>query len=474
MAKRREVRPPLACRMLVRMASWIAPSGARAAWRERWDSNLWNWWILFERGELTGRDRAELARYSWGSFSDAFWLRVSREHLKHWVRGGGFVLTGAGVALLALAALTGGFQGTRALFDKLTLEDPGSLVSIKYTGSANEPYGVPPSFVPLWGAQSKSLSGVAGFVHPQYGPHAEVTPNFFALLGVKPGAGRLFAPGDGRVAVIGGAEWKRRFGRDPKAIGATMDVDGQRYEVIGALPDAFWAISRSIVVFTPLDLEPQPAAGLPPLIGAVGRLRPRATPDAARLELFDIARAAFPLLPRPPQVISFDSVPGSPWGYALGVLFAMAIGGALVFRAGPLPSGRGWRYRSFLALKTMCAIVIPALLWTEASSVLRQRTEGGASLPLTAVLLALVFLPACACAIWWSFADQRRRCPVCLQLLGMPVTMGSWASVLDPATTELVCDSGHGSLSVPESAEGAPDRWTNLDPSWRELFSGKT
>jgi hypothetical protein len=55
----------------------------------------------------------------------------------------------------------------------------------------------------------------------------------------------------------------------------------------------------------------------------------------------------------------------------------------------------------------------------------------------------------------------------------MPVTMGSWASVLDPATTEMVCDLGHGSLCVPDSTEGAPDRWINLDPSWRELFSGR-
>ena len=55
----------------------------------------------------------------------------------------------------------------------------------------------------------------------------------------------------------------------------------------------------------------------------------------------------------------------------------------------------------------------------------------------------------------------------------MPVTMGSWGSVLDPAMTESLCDSGHGALCQPESAEGLPDKWTKLDPSWRELFSDK-
>jgi len=473
MAKQGEARPPLVCRMLVRAAGRIAPSRARAAWRARWDSNLWNWWILFQRGELTGRDRAGLLRYSWGSFRDAFWLRFSREHCKHLVRGGGFALTAAGAALFALAALTGGFRGTRALFDRLPLEDPGSLVSIKYTGSVFDPFGVPPDFVRLWRAQSKLLSGVAGFVHPRFGPRAMVTPNFFALMGVRPAAGRLFAPGDGDVAVLTGAEWARRFGRDPKAIGRTLDVEGRRYELVGALPDAFWAISQSIVVFTPLNIDPQPAAGLPFLIGAVGRLKPRATADAVRLELYDIARAAVPLLPRPPQVISFDSVPSSPWGYLLWILAGTVIGGVLVSRGGPLPSGRGWRDRSFLALKTAFCVAIPSILWVESAAILRPWAEGSVGLLLTGVLPALAFLPMCACAIWWSFADQRRRCPVCLQRLSMPVTMGSWASVLDPATTELVCDFGHGALCVPDSTEGAPDRWTNLDPSWRGLFGGR-
>jgi hypothetical protein len=62
---------------------------------------------------------------------------------------------------------------------------------------------------------------------------------------------------------------------------------------------------------------------------------------------------------------------------------------------------------------------------------------------------------------------------VCLQLLTMPVSFGSWSSVLDPATTELVCDSGHGSLTFPETDGGLRDRWTNLDPSWSELFREK-
>src|ERR1035441_10033165 len=148
MDEHRRVRPPLACRALVRVASWIAPPHARSAWRAKWDSNLWSWWILFERGELTRRDSAELMRYCWGALVDAFWLRNSREYLRRAVRGPGFVLAAAGVALLAMAAVTHGFRGPRALFVPLPLEDPGSLVAVQYSGAMDEPSGVPPRLVP--------------------------------------------------------------------------------------------------------------------------------------------------------------------------------------------------------------------------------------------------------------------------------------------------------------------------------------
>jgi hypothetical protein len=70
----------------------------------------------------------------------------------------------------------------------------------------------------------------------------------------------------------------------------------------------------------------------------------------------------------------------------------------------------------------------------------------------------------------WSFIEQRHRCPVCLKRLALPVTLGSWSSVLEPATTEFLCEKGHGSLSVTENGSGAPDHWTVFDVSWQSLF----
>ena len=455
------------------MAGRLAPRHARSAWRRKWDSNLWGWWILFERGELTGRDSAELMRYSWGAFLDAFWLRVSRESLRRALRGPGFVLLTGAALLLIMASVTHGFRGPRALFDPLPLRDPGDLVSIQYSGAMDEPSGVPPWLVPLAISKSTLLTGVAGYWHPRGTPRAWVTTNFFDLLGAPAVLGRTFRPGDSHVAVLGGAAWRTVYNRDPRVLGRTIDFEGQSFTVVGVLPETFWAISRNIDLWTPLALSP-PASGVPFLIGAVGRLKPGVSNEAVRAELFEIARKANQFLPRPPQVASFNALPFRPYGpYLFAFLFALVSGALLVARVLPLPKCRGLKGWSFLIWKTLLAVAAPLLLWVEIDGVILSALPTSLSRFILLAALTPAFIFICAFAVWWSFADQRGRCPVCLQLLGMPVSMGSWSSVLDPAATELICDSGHGSLAFPETGGGLPDRWTNLDPSWSELFRDK-
>jgi hypothetical protein len=81
----------------------------------------------------------------------------------------------------------------------------------------------------------------------------------------------------------------------------------------------------------------------------------------------------------------------------------------------------------------------------------------------------VVFLGGFGPAVIWVFDDQRRRCPVCLRRLARPVTMGSWASMFEPATTEFLCDEGHGALSLAENENSDGDRWVALDASWRDF-----
>jgi hypothetical protein len=137
-------------------------------------------------------------------------------------------------------------------------------------------------------------------------------------------------------------------------------------------------------------------------------------------------------------------------------------------------AGGGWWYWSFFSAKTLFAILIPALLWMESAPAL-SRLLPGQGFPgiLARLVFSTLFMFACGFGLWWSFADQRHRCPTCLQRLTLPVSLGSWSSVFEPPATELLCAAGHGSLCIPEGETGEPDRWTALDSSWQELFSGK-
>ena len=458
---------------MVRAASWIAPPHLRKAWLARWISHLQAWEALLDRGEIAGVGYPEMARHLWSGMVEALWLRFSRESLRRALRGPAVVVAAGAAILLATAAGTRLFHGTRTLFEPLPL-NADSLVTVRYRGAVDEPAGVPPRTVPLWRAHSKLLADLAGYDLPR-AEHARATGNFFAMLGVRPALGRVLQPGDRGVAVLSGAAWRSFFNRSPGVLGSPIELEGVRYRVVGVLPDAFWAVSPGIDAWTPLELEPQPETGTPFLIGALGRLKPGVDKDKVRGELFEIARAAGYFLPRPPEVADFSGVPARPITLCLFAFgFALLIGAAVVVSGGRLPHGGGWRYWSYLLAKLALFPALSWLIWVQTEMAVFGALPLGIPRSLIAVfLLTPAFVLACAFLVWWSFADQRRRCPVCLQLLAMPVTMGSWGSMLEPAMTETLCDSGHGTLYQPESVDGPPDEWTKLDSSWSELFKPK-
>src|SRR5690606_17059634 len=90
-------------------------------------------------------------------------------------------------------------------------------------------------------AGTRLFSGVAAYaplnVSEGAGAEAErldaivASEEYFAVLGVRPFAGRFFSEEDGRgtagapVAVIGHGDWERRFRRDPGRLGRTLMVN---------------------------------------------------------------------------------------------------------------------------------------------------------------------------------------------------------------------------------------------------------
>ncbi len=72
----------------------------------------------------------------------------------------------------------------------------------------------------------------------------EVSPNFFATLGVKPARGRAFltgagAPDDDRTVIVTDRLWRTSLNADPAIVGQSISIDGVPRTVVGVLPSDF-------------------------------------------------------------------------------------------------------------------------------------------------------------------------------------------------------------------------------------------
>jgi hypothetical protein len=150
------------------------------------------------------------------------------------------------------------------------------------------------------------------------------------------------------------------------------------------------------------------------------------------------------------------------------ILFALLVGCCLVAFARPPLHRYNWRYWSFLAAKLAMVLVLLPVLWLEATLVVRELLSNSAlRLILGGLLPGLLFIVLLGCSLIWCFSDQRQRCPVCLRRLALPVKTGSWSSIFEPASMELLCEEGHGSLILPENMQGPSEHWTELPPHER-------
>ena len=98
---------------------------------------------------------------------------------------------------------------------------------------------------------------VDGDVEQSYGMLA--SGNYFSMLGVRPGLGRFFTaeedrnPGENPVVVLGNDYWRRRFGGDSSVVGRGIELNGQRYTIIGVAPKGF---TSTYSVFAPVFYVP--------------------------------------------------------------------------------------------------------------------------------------------------------------------------------------------------------------------------
>ena len=84
----------------------------------------------------------------------------------------------------------------------------------------------------------------------------QVTPSFFTVLGVTPARGRLFTDdeaqeGKGKVVVISDAYWMTRLGGREDVVGQDLQLNGDRYVIVGIMPPAFTYLDPAVRVWIP-------------------------------------------------------------------------------------------------------------------------------------------------------------------------------------------------------------------------------
>jgi putative ABC transport system permease protein len=222
-------------------------------------------------------------------------------------KNSGFTAVAILTLALGIGANTAIFSVVNAvLLRPLPFTQPERLVQLWETETA---VPVAPLTAPDyidWRAQNQTFDDMALFSWPQsfnmsgageperiLGIYTQA--NFFSLLGATPLQGRTFADGEdqaGRnhVAILSYGLWQRRFGGAADALQKEIEINGEKFQVVGIMPAGFqFPIGGEI--WAPFDMDPKKLEHRGNHnYRAVGRLKPGVTPQQAQANLQAIAQ----------------------------------------------------------------------------------------------------------------------------------------------------------------------------------------
>jgi predicted permease len=235
------------------------------------------------------------------------WQQDIRYSLRILVRNPAFAAAAVLILALGIGANTAMFSTINAiLLRKLPVENPDRLVTLWET---NPGKGIDQSTVSaqtfntwrdgsdafeqmaVYGTDSVVLTGAG---QPERVASAQVSANFFSLLGAHALWGRTFLSeesqsGD-RVVVISHDMWQRRFNSDPTILNKTIILDKTGYVVIGILPPDFRFIDPADLWFLlPLD-DPRQSCDACHFFTVLARLKGDKKLGQAQAEMDVLAR----------------------------------------------------------------------------------------------------------------------------------------------------------------------------------------
>jgi putative ABC transport system permease protein len=164
-----------------------------------------------------------------------------------------------------------------------------------------------------WKAQSQSFADMAalnlqnfnltGDGEPERVTAFGATANFFPLLGVQPVLGRTFTdeeakPGANKVVVLSHGLWQTRYGGERSIVGRDIELNGEKYTVVGVMPADFQFAVPDTRLWVPLAFTPAELANRDThYLNVVARLKPGVSVAQANADIQAITEriaAAYP------------------------------------------------------------------------------------------------------------------------------------------------------------------------------------
>jgi putative ABC transport system permease protein len=245
--------------------------------------------------------------------------------LRGFRRAPGFALTTVLTLALAIGAVTVMFSVVNGvLLRPLPFAAEDRLVWAVNRGV--RPYDAvsPPDFAD-WRAQIGSFDAMGTYIlstanltgsnEPVRLATADVTSNWFSMLGVRMPLGRGFVSsedgfGAAKVVVLSDALWRTQFGADRGVLSRTVLLDGTPYAVIGVAPPRFTFPERPDL-WRPMTLGPTMLTqrGGRRFWGPVARLKPGITFEQARGDLHAVTARLHAEYPDAETGLAYDVVP---------------------------------------------------------------------------------------------------------------------------------------------------------------------
>ncbi len=344
---------------LIRFIGLIVPQRLRADWRQEWEAELRHREaMLTEWDKLNWKNKLDLWRRSIGALWDALLLQPRRwedEMIQDLRLGLRMLIKHPGFTIIAVLTLAIGIGANITIFSVVNAvllrplpypnaeqlvflwsESPQRNIKERSSAYAN---------VADWRSQSQAFADIAifdptvvtltGAAEPEPVVSVGVSANLFSVLGVAPLRGRTFTTADEqqRVVVLSYGLWQRRFGASPAIVGQTVEIDGERAQVVGVMPERFQFPDQAAQVWRPtLAGEAEKTKRDRGFWRVIGRLKAGVTLTQAQTEMNVIAERLAQAYPDTNKDLGVNIVPfqlqftGRNVRLALWILF-----GAVVF-----------------------------------------------------------------------------------------------------------------------------------------------